>query len=253
MKREAKSGTSILRRSATEIKRYRILLRLTPIILGIIALVLIITYIVTILYDRYGSFSVSVNKFANVRYALTLSETTDFSSPVSRLNSKASVDITNIDGSTLPLDLDSQDGEHNGKNYLAYTFYCKNAGQEAVTYRYTLAIKNASQEIERAVRVRLYINGEATTYARTATNGSGPEMDLDKDGNRTVPTTEFWKGSTIATGDFENFQIGEVTKYTIIVWLEGNDPDCTDDIIGGEFKIDMEMEILETDEEKVAE
>lgn len=253
MKREAKSGTSILRRSATEIKRYRILLRLTPIILGIIALVLIITYIVTILYDRYGSFSVSVNKFANVRYALTLSETTDFSSPVSRLNSKASVDITNIDGSTLPLDLDSQDGEHNGKNYLAYTFYCKNAGQEAVTYRYTLAIKNASQEIERAVRVRLYINGEATTYARTATNGSGPEMDLDKDGNRTVPTTEFWKGSTIATGDFENFQIGEVTKYTIIVWLEGNDPDCTDDIIGGEFKIDMEMEILETDEESTAE
>jgi len=253
LKREAKSGTSILRRSATEIKRYRILLRLTPIILGIIALVLIITYIVTILYDRYGSFSVSVNKFANVRYALTLSETTDFSSPVSRLNSKASVDITNIDGSTLPLDLDSQDGEHNGKNYLAYTFYCKNAGQEAVTYRYTLAIKNASQEIERAVRVRLYINGEATTYARTATNGSGPEMDLDKDGNRTVPTTEFWKGSTIATGDFENFQIGEVTKYTIIVWLEGNDPDCTDDIIGGEFKIDMEMEILETDEESNAE
>ena len=44
-----------------------------------------------------------------------------------------------------------------------------------------------------------------------------------------------------------------MTKYTIIVWLEGNDPDCTDDIIGGEFKIDMEMEILETDEEKVAE
>ena len=61
MKREAKSGTSLLRRSASEIKRYRILLRLTPIILGIIVLVLILTYIITILYDRYGSFSVSVS------------------------------------------------------------------------------------------------------------------------------------------------------------------------------------------------
>ncbi len=238
----------MLRRSATEIKRYRILLRLTPIILGIIALVLIITYIVTILYDRYGSFSVSVNKFANVRYALSLSETNDFSSPVSRLNSKASVDITNIDGSTLPLDLDNQDGEHNGKNYLAYTFYCKNAGQEAVTYRHTLVIKNASQEIEKAVRVRMYVNGEPTTYARTASDGSGPEVDYDSAGNPVV-TTEFWQGSIIATADFENFQIGEVTKYTIVVWLEGDDPDCTDDIIGGEFKIDMEMEILDTDEE----
>ncbi|MBO4309292.1 MAG: hypothetical protein J5885_05645 [Clostridia bacterium] len=252
MKREAKSGTSILRRSATEIKRYRIMLRLLPIILGIITLILIITYIVTILYDRYGSFSVSVNKFANVRYALTLSETTDFTSPVSRLNSKASVDITNIDGSSLPNDLDNIDGEHNGKNYLAYTFYCKNAGQEAVTYRWTLAIKNASQEIEKAVRVRLYVNGEPTTYARTRTDGKGVEMDMDKNGNRTIPTTEFWKGSTIAQGEFANFQVGDITKYTIVVWLEGHDPDCNDDIIGGEFKIDMQMEILEAEEEQTA-
>ena len=230
----------MLRRSATEIKRYRILLRIIPIALGILTLVLILTYIVTILYDRYGSFSVSINKFANVRYALTLSETEDFKSPVSRLNSKASVDITNIDGTELPLDLDTQDGEHNGKNYLAYTFYCKNAGQEAVTYRYTLAIKNASQDIERAVRVRLYINGKAETFARTATDGSGPEIDYNKAGQE-VPTTEFWQGNIIATGEIANFQIGEITKYTIVVWLEGNDPDCTDDIIGGEFKIDMEF------------
>lgn len=251
MKREAKSGTSLLRRSATEIKRYRVLLRLIPIILGIILLVLILTYIVTILYDRYGSFSVSINKFANVRYALTLSETDDFSTPVSRLNSKASVDITNIDGTELPLDLDTQDGEHNGKNYLAYTFYCKNAGQEAVTYRYTLAIKNASQEIERAVRVRLFINGEAQTYARTATNGSGPEIDYNKAG-QPVPTVEFWQGNIVTTGEIPNFQVNDVTKYTIVIWLEGNDPDCTDDIIGGEFKIDMQMDILETDEEQTA-
>ena len=249
MKREAKSGTSLLRRSASEIKRYRILLRLTPIILGIIALVLILTYIITILYDRYGSFSVSVNKFANVRYALTLSETNDFSTPVARLNSKASVDITNIDGTELPLDLDTQDGEHNGKNYLAYTFYCKNAGQEAVTYRYTLVIKNASQTIEKAVRVRLYINGEMNTYARTASDGSGPEIDIDKAG-KPVPTTEFWQGNIITTGEIQNFQVGDVTKYTVVVWLEGNDVDCTDDIIGGEFKIDMQMDILESDEEQ---
>lgn len=242
-----------MRRSALEIKRYRILLRLLPIILGIIALILIITYIVTILYDRYGSFSVSVNKFANVRYALTLSETPEFSSPVSRLNSKASVDISNIDGSSLPNDLDTQDGEHNGKNYLAYTFYCKNAGQEAVTYRWTLAIKNSTLEIEKAVRVRLYVNGVPTTYARTASDGSGPEIDLDKAGNQVVPTTEFWKGSTIAQGEFADFQVGDVTKYTIVVWLEGHDPDCNDDIIGGEFKIDMQMEILEAEEEQTGE
>ena len=236
MKREIKSGTSILRRTASEVKRYRILLRITPIILGITTLVLVLTYVITILYDRYGSFSVSVNKFSNVRYALTLSETADFSTQVSRLNSKASVDITNIDGTTLPNDLDSDTGgDKSGQNFLAYTFYCKNAGQEAVIYEYNLVIKNATQDIGRAVRVRLYVDGKEETYAAARTADGLPE-----DG-----TTVFYRdNSMVAYGQIAGFQPGDITKYTVVVWLEGNDADCTDDIIGGEFKVDMELNIL---------
>lgn len=235
MKREIKSGTSILRRTASEVKRYRILLRITPIILGITTLVLVLTYVITILYDRYGSFSVSVNKFSNVRYALTLSETADFSTQVSRLNSKASVDITNIDGTTLPNDLDSDTGgEKSGQNFLAYTFYCKNTGQEAVLYEYSLAIKNATQDIERAVRVRVYVDGKEETYAAARTDNGEPEEG----------TTVFYRDNIVMYGQIAGFQPGAITKYTVVVWLEGNDADCVDDIIGGEFKIDMELNIL---------
>ena len=37
---------------------------------------------------------------------------------------------------------------------------------------------------------------------------------------------------------------GEYTKFTIVVWLEGDDPECVDTILGGVFKIDMNMSVL---------
>lgn len=32
---------------------------------------------------------------------------------------------------------------------------------------------------------------------------------------------------------------GQMDRYTILVWLEGKDPECIDDIIGGEMKMSM--------------
>ncbi len=228
------NGNIGLRRTAAEVKRYRMLMRIIPIAIGCATAALALLYAVTAMYSKYGSFTVTVNKFDSVKYALTLSETPDFSDPISRLNCKASEEITNIDGSTLPKDLDMINGEHNGQNYVAYTFYCKNAGEETVTYEYQVFIANMTLDIEKAVRVRLYVNGEATDYARTKVDGSGPEPG----------TTEFLSESVIARDQISDFAPGDTTKYTVVIWLEGNDPECLDNILGGEFKIDMSMSII---------
>ena len=228
------NGNIGLRRTAAEVKRYRMIMRILPIALGCATAALALVYAVTTLYSNYGSFTVSVNKFDNVKYALTLSETPEFSEPISRLNCKASEEITNIDGDSLPLDLDMINGEHNGKNYVAYTFYCKNAGEETITYEHQIYIANMTLDIEKAVRVRLYVNGEATDYARTRCDGTGPEPG----------TTEFVSESVVARGEISDFAPGDVTKYTVVIWLEGNDPECLDNILGGEFKIDMAMSIV---------
>ena len=34
---------------------------------------------------------------------------------------------------------------------------------------------------------------------------------------------------------------GDIDKFTIVVYLEGDDPDCTDDLIGGEMKMHMDI------------
>ena len=232
------NGNIGLRRTAAEVKKYRTLMRIIPIATGCAVLVLAIAYTITALYSKYGSFTVTVNKFDNVKYALTLSETPDFTETVGRLNCKASEEITNIDGASLPLDIDMINGEHNGDNYVAYTFYCKNAGEEAVTYEYQVYITNMTLDIEKAVRVRLYVDGKPTDYARTKTDGTGPEPG----------TTEFLSESIIARDQISKFKPGDVTKYTIVMWLEGNDPECIDNILGGEFKIDMSMTIVGIEE-----
>ena len=43
----------------------------------------------------------------------------------------------------------------------------------------------------------------------------------------------------------EDFDPGATNKYTVVIWLEGNDPDCVDDIIGGVIKMQMDFRIVE--------
>ena len=233
----AKEKASVtIRRTAREIKRYRMYRKLIPIIIGLLLLVLIIGYVLSVLYMKFGAFTVMVSKFDNMDYMLTLSESKDFKTYSSTLNADIYEQITNIDGQkNLPESLDNVDGEHNGNNYLAYTFYVKNVGRSTCSYTYRLYPRNMTYGIEKAVRIRLYVNGVHTDYAYARTDGGeGPEPG----------TTAFLNEDTIVFDTVENFAPGDITKFTVVLWLEGNDPECVDNILGGEMKIDMEISVL---------
>ncbi len=248
-----KHTVSFLRRSAAEVKRYRIYRRVIPAVSGAIVALLVIVYIISLLFSKYGSFTVKINDLNDRRYALSLSEHERFSNPVSRLNSKAVKDVTNIDGNSLPGNLNDEDGEHNGENYVAYTFYLKNTGSLEFTYNYQLVISRMTSGLDSAVRVRIYYtpffytaetgehiyDGSYTDYAKAKTGGNGePEIDPE---NRVM--TNFVGAGTVAEGTVNGFKPGDISKITVVIWIEGNDPDCTDDLLGGEFKVDMVMEV----------
>ena len=44
----------------------------------------------------------------------------------------------------------------------------------------------------------------------------------------------------------EGFEPKAKDKYTVVIWLEGNDPDCIDELIGGTLKLSMDFKITET-------
>lgn len=227
-----------LRRAATEVKRYRVMVKVIPILLAVLALLLVLLYIATSFYNKYGSFTVTVSKYDFSKYSLSLSETPDFNRPSSRLNAGPAENVTNISGDTLPADLDRVNGQHNGENYLAYTFYCKNAGSSTVDITYRLYLANMTQGIEKAIRIRLYVDGDPVTYARTASDGSGAEPG----------TVEFLSATTVTEATVRGFAPDDTIRFTVVIWVEGEDPDCLDSVIGGEIKTDMAISIVTTGE-----
>ncbi len=235
-----KDPKKILIRSANEVRRYRVLIRVLPAILGAVIIFTATLYVVATMYDKYGSYTVSINKLDNINYRLALSEERNFNTMTSRLNAKAGERITNISVDDLPGDLDKIDGSHNGANYVAYTYYLKNVGQKAAKAEYLLYIANVTQGLDKAVRVRLYIDGEYVTYARTRSDGKGEEPG----------TSEFISATTIARKQLDEMEPGDIVKFTVVIWIEGDDPDCTDDLIGGTFKIDMKISIIALDEDQ---
>ena len=223
-----------LARSAKEVKNYAVNRKILLTALAGLLTLLMILYIIAVLYKKTGSFTVSLNKYQMTEYGLTLSETSDMKYKTSYLNAEIDEDITNIAEETLPDDLDMIDGEHNGINYVAYTFYLQNAGRYEVSYDYQIGISNITNNLDSAIRIRLYVDGVETTYAKTRSDGTGAEKG----------TKEFYSSTVAAIGRIDNFKPLDQTKYTIVIWIEGNDPDCIDELIGGTMKVDMSFNII---------
>ncbi len=233
----------MLQRKAGEVKRYRQEKKIVPIIMTCIALLTVIVYVISLLYTRFGSFTIQVNKMQNLNYGIALSEHKD-GKTTARLDCRASKDITNIDGKILDdIALGSVDGEANGQNYMCYTFYCINTGKETVDFDYSVNIINMTMDIEAAVRIRLiaWRNEEKISqndYAKA--KGVLPSGEPEPEPG-TVP---FYEKKIVCTERVEKFASSQFVKFTIVLWLEGPDPECLDNIIGGTFKIGMNFEVI---------
>ncbi len=239
----------MLKRSANEVKKYRLYKRIIPAIMGCLAVLVGIIYVVAVMYTRFGSFTVSVDKYHMLKYGLALSEHEDFHDATASLNTRCSEVITNIDGHDLDkIPLGGVEGSDNGSNYLCYTFYCKNTGEQNISFDYSINITNMSMGIEKAVRVRLITTRgkeqpNQVDYAWIGVDSNGqPVAEQDP-----YPTESFYSRSVVMLDHCTGFEPGEINKYTVVIWLEGNDPDCVDDIIGGEFKIDMKFSVVSAD------
>lgn len=255
---EARKTFSRIKLTADDVKKTRRYQRAIPPFIGAILVLLVLVYILSLLFSRYGSFTIAVKDYGDRDYALALCENDEFKTTSSRLVAQEIRDADNITYTELPSDLNDVNGSHNGKNYLAYTFYVKNIGKNDCNYKYSLLITRATVGIDAAVRVRVYYNSnyykKATDtydyssayvdYAKPKTGGNGlPEVDP---GNRTM--TNFLTNDVIVEKQINDFHSGDIAKVTVVIWLEGEDPDCTDDVLGGQFKTDMVLEIVGANE-----
>ena len=92
----------------------------------------------------------------------------------------------------------------------------------------------------------IFRDGEPTVYAKLNGVTKKPEED-------TVPFYEnrVKKSENIAVLEERvNFTPGDIDKFTVVVWLEGDDPDCVNAIIGGEIKMHMNIREEHIDKNK---
>jgi len=140
--------------------------------------------------------------------------------------------MDNISVKWLPNNLhDLGGGSHNGDDYLVYTFYLENQGSDPINYWYQIITDDVIKNVDKAIRVMVYRNGEQTIYARPN----------EKTGEAETGTEKFYSDLEPVLECREAFQPGEIDKFTIVIYLEGDDPDCVDALIGGEMKMHMDI------------
>lgn len=206
-----------------KIKKLRKTLTLMLVFLLVIYLVLRIVY-------QTGRFTITLDTSSDMKGALVMYASKN--DKVTRRTLQADVldFITNISGDWIPENInDEADGGHNGDNYIAYTFYLENMADETIHYWYKILIDDTVKNVDEAIRVAVYLNGEKTVYAKANSYTSQPEKD----------TVAFKDGETVMLEQRKDFKSGDVDKFTVVMWVEGDDPDCIDDLIGGEMKMHM--------------
>lgn len=218
--------------TAEKVRKRERRLTILKIILLVIVVLLSLLYIVLKLIYEVGSFTVTLDTSYNLEGALVIYESQKQKLCLETLTAEELDFMTNIDGRWIPNNLqDGPDGSNNGQNYIAYTFYAENQGKEVINYWRTIEITDVIKEADEAVRVKVIKDGVETTYAKLNKTTGEPEQG----------TVAFKENGIVMLEQEKNFKPGDVHKYTVIIWLEGPDPECDDDIIGGEVKMRMRL------------
>ncbi len=264
--------------SAEKVYKRNWLIRIVAIIIGILLLLFGIGFGCVTVMNHGGRFTVSMS---NNSYGIQLSDTPTFDKPTLQLYGEAIENLDNITkdwilnkdgrlGSEAPV-YDSYEefekvygshnayfpaeGEEKGNGaYFAYTFFVRNGGEEVngkdatVDYMTTLKVTSVNRAVsdagvsefgaDEAMRVMVFINGEPTVYAK-------PRLGTDNVRELFAADKNFISDTTVMEYVRSDFEVDSVDRYTVVIWLEGEDPECVNDIMEGEVKLKMEFNVIE--------
>ena len=207
-------------------------IRIIRLALLILLIFLIMLYFTLSIVYGAGKFTVILDRNLNWDKGIVIYENLQNKTVSRRLEVSTLDTMDNISIAWLPENIDTEaDGGHNGDNYIAYTFYVENEGEETINYWYSILIDDVILNVDEAIRVMVYLNGEKTVYAKL--NGFTEEPELD--------TKAFYSDDTVMLESRQDFTPGSIDRFTIVIWIEGDDPDCTNALLGGELKMHMDI------------
>jgi len=211
--------------------------------IAFLVLLILISSVYLVLYVAYdgGRFTVSLDKNLSNRKNVFLSESGKASGKVRQLSADTIDYMDNISVDWLPTSIgDEGTGSHNGDNYISYTFYVVNSGTETVHYWYEIDIDDSILNVDEAIRIMIIRNGEKTIYAKKSR----------VTGEAETGTTKFASESIAVLEQRKSFKPKAKDRFTVVVWIEGDDPECKNDLLGGEIKLHMDITEEHVDSKK---
>lgn len=229
--------------TAKKLKNRKLRAKIAKIALVVLILLFTVIYIVLGVIYNGGRFTVTLDPNFAIKSGIVMYEDHERKEKKNRLYAKQIDFMDNISVDWIREDIDKEaDGSHNGDNYIAYTFYLENEGPEVMSYWMEATIDDVIRNVDEAIRIMVILNGEKKIYAKPALLTGEAEAGCEK----------FYSAKLPVLRERADFKPGDIDKYTVVVWLEGDDPDCVDELIGGEIKmhIDFREEHKEQEENK---
>lgn len=211
-------------------------------LLGLLLFLVVAYFVLNIVYNE-GSFVISMDKNTYLRSNLVMYESLNDRSSVIKLSTSKLEFMDNISIKWLPDNINREaEGAHNGDNYIAHSFYLENQGEETINYWYSVSIDDMIKEVDDAVRVMIYINDDRFVFAKKSpiTGKEEPIYYHTQDSELTIPFVDDPDG-TVVRASRNGMNPGERDKVTVVIWLEGDDPECVNAILGGEMKMHMDI------------
>lgn len=136
------------------------------------------------------------------------------------------------------------DSEQQGYVY-AYTFYIVNTGAGLMELEIEMKMSNITKGMDNAIRVLTFNENEANVNIYQKAD----QQEVLYPGYYLKRPTNFIDGNTVykedvflqSTGD--NINNKNYLKYSVLVWLEGHDPECVNDIMGGTIKFAVNIRV----------
>ncbi len=225
-------AVSTVKVTAKHIKKREKRIKKLIVLIIILFLFLLIVFAVLSLFYRGGDFVITLDPNLALKSGLKMFDEEELKHDRLKFYAKGLEFMDNISINWLPKDIDNhKGGSHNGENYIAYTFYLENNGDKPADYWYEVVIEDVIKNIDDAIRIMIIQNKERVVYAKINDVTKKEEKD----------TVAFYSNEQAIIEQRKALKVGDTDKYTIVIWLEGDDPDCLDHLIGGEIKISMRI------------
>lgn len=218
------------------------------------ALISAVIIFVTIYSSQVGNFIISAAQ--QNKYKISLSETPDFENPVTALTAPGVKNMTHCTLSWIDLELiQSINGSANSsvREYLAYSFYLRNDSEVIIDYNIRLIIESVYKNVlDAAWTLVIETRGDVSTqtiYARGQNRGLPENSPLQPEtGDGTFETTMFASNINVLNYNVKNLRVGETVRYTFVIWLEGEDPECVDAILEGSMRLNLQFTALDPED-----